>query len=149
MTGHTIVVRDASLEDANIIAVLMNDLGYDVASATIFEKIAALRTSASDAVFLAVLRERVVGVISLHALPMFHRSGNLGRITSLVVGTSARGRGVGTALIDRSNEWFALKGCVKIEVTSGDHRTDAHLFYQQLGFQRDGQRLAKSLPLYI
>lgn len=145
MTVHATHIRDASLEDANIVAVLMNDLGYQVASATISEKIAAFRTSPTDAVFVAILEGCIVGVTSLHALPMFHRSGNLGRITSLVVDSKARGKGVGTALVDRSDEWFAWKDCVKIEVTSGDHRIDAHLFYHRRGFQRDGQRLAKSL----
>jgi hypothetical protein len=30
---------------------------------------------------------------------------------------------------------------VKLEVTSGDQRIDAHRFYERHGFRRDGQRL--------
>nr|WP_223997881.1 GNAT family N-acetyltransferase [Burkholderia gladioli] len=82
---------------------------------------------------------------SLHALPLFHAAGNLGRITSMVVDERYRGNGVGSGLIDAAEHWFRQVGCVKLEVTSGDHQPAAHHFYERHGFLRDGQRLSKKL----
>lgn len=145
MTTPTVSVRHATVDDKAFIAVLMNDLGYQVSPALMAEKIGAMAFSENDAALVAILEDTLVGVISLHALPMFHRSGHLGRITSLVVAASRRGSGVGSALMASADAWFQSQKCVKVEVTSGGQRADAHRFYQRLGFEREGQRLAKNL----
>jgi hypothetical protein len=36
-------------------------------------------------------------------------------------------------------------GCVRVEVTSGPARTDAHAFYLAVGFTNQGPRFAKPL----
>nr|WP_175800528.1 GNAT family N-acetyltransferase [Burkholderia anthina] len=93
---------------------------------------------------LAVIDGRIVGCISLHALPLFHANGNPGRITSLVVDGVCRGRGVGSVLMAAAQRGFEHARCVKLAVTSGDRRPDAHRFYARHGFARDGQRLSKT-----
>jgi hypothetical protein len=40
-----------------------------------------------------------------------------------------------------AHAWFRTQGCVRVEVTSGDHRADAHRFYARHGYARQGQRL--------
>ena len=147
MTKQTVSVREATLDDTDFVAVLMNDLGYQVSPQLIAEKIGTMDTSNTDTALVAIQGDTIAGVISLHALPMFHRLGNLGRITSLVVAAHSRGAGVGSALMASADGWFQSQKCVKVEVTSGDQRPDAHRFYQHIGFERDGQRLAKGLGL--
>ena len=56
--------------------------------------------------------------------------------------------------IDPLNSWMVAAaekiaadgGCLRMEVTSGDHREqDAHLFYQSLGYRTDCRRFLKDL----
>ena len=68
-------------------------------------------------------------------------------MTALVVDERARGRGVGRALVDASVGWARSRGCVLLEVTSNRRRSDAHAFYEHLGFERSSYRFAKPLSL--
>lgn len=136
-------IRRAVPEDQEIIANLLGQLGYDISSLQISERLTEFQSSSSDAVFVATTDEAIVGCISLHRLPLFHSVGFLGRITSLVIDKQYRRQRVGSSLIGAATDWFLTSGCVKVEVTSGDHRSDAHHFYETQGFSRDGQRLSK------
>jgi GNAT superfamily N-acetyltransferase len=142
-----IVTRESQASDHYSIAILLHQLGYEATPALILEKLQFLTASPTDKIFVATVLDKVVGSISLHALPLFHAAGYLGRITSMVVDEHYRRDGIGTALITAAENWFQTVGCVKLEVTSGDHRPDAHRFYAKHGFLRDGQRLAKKGPL--
>ncbi|MBZ5793559.1 GNAT family N-acetyltransferase [Burkholderia contaminans] len=137
--------REAWLSDCTAIARLLRQLGYDATPALIHEKLLSLAGKPDDRVCVATLDGEVVGSISLHILPLFHAAGNLGRITSMVVDERHRGCGIGGALMAAAERWFESGRCVKLEVTSGDHRPDAHRFYAHHGFLRDGQRLSRKM----
>lgn len=137
--------RDARLSDCAAIARLLRQLGYDVTPALIHEKLLSLADQPSDRVCVATWDGEVVGCISLHVLPLFHVAGHLGRITSMVVDEHHRGCGIGGALMAAAERWFERGRCVKLEVTSGDRRPDAHRFYARHGFARDGQRLSRKM----
>ena len=140
-------IRPATPEDASQIAMLIGELGYAISEALIGEKLAAMSEDSVDAVLVAAADHELLGCISLHALPLFHAAGKLGRIISLVVSATYRGQGIGTALLTSSHAWFEAAGCTKFEVTSGDQRSAAHRFYESHGYHRDGQRLARRLDL--
>ncbi|WP_396331158.1 GNAT family N-acetyltransferase [Burkholderia anthina] len=145
MTSSNLTTREPQIDDHADIARLLRQLGYDATPAMIRDKLAARLPSAADRIVVAVIDGRIVGCISLHALPLFHANGNLGRMTSLAVDEVCRGRGVGSALMAATQRWFEHARCVKLEVTSGDHRPDAHRFYARHGFARDGRRLSKTV----
>jgi GNAT superfamily N-acetyltransferase len=139
------VTREAKLSDDVSITALLHQLGYEVTQALIHEKLRALISSPTDKILVAAINDEVIGSVSLHAIPLFHMTGFLGRITSMVVDERRRGIGAGSALIATAEEWFGAVGCVKLEVTSADHRHGAHRFYEMHGFLRDGQRLSKKI----
>lgn len=125
----TLSIRVASLQDADAIAVLMTQLGYETSADRIAGKLSAFERNQGDEVFVALDNHyRVIGCMSLHVLELFHSEGCLGRITSLVVHNDVRRRGVGTALIEAAERFFEAAGCIRVEVTSGDQRLFAHLF---------------------
>lgn len=144
MQTDALAIRQAQPDDDTALAGLLHQLGYELTPAQVREKLQALGVSPADRILVAVLHGEVVGGISLHALPLFHMAGQLGRITSMVVDGQHRGSGIGGALIAAARHWFESAGCVKLEVTSGDQRIDAHRFYERHGFRRDGQRLTSS-----
>jgi ribosomal protein S18 acetylase RimI-like enzyme len=136
-------VRKALLTDAESVSKLLNQLGYEASPKLIRDKLEALKLSACDTVLLAQDGENIVGVISLHVLELFHQPGRLGRITSLVVDDDFRGQGVGAMLVCAADAFFAEQLCVRAEVTSSDHRIQAHAFYQQQGYVVDERRFVK------
>ncbi|MNR83822.1 aminoalkylphosphonic acid N-acetyltransferase [compost metagenome] len=145
MNDTAIEVRQAVLNDQDLIVSLLHQLGYEITSTQVQEKLTAAESSPSDVVLVAGTDGVVRGCISLHIIPLFHAAGYLGRITSLVVDEAYRGKQIGSALMDAANDWFAARACVKIEVTSGDLRPAAHRFYESKGLLRDGQRFARKV----
>lgn len=137
--------RESLPSDYTAIAALLRQLGYETPSVLVLEKIETFRHSPTDKLLVATVEGKVVGSISLHASPLFHADGYVGRVTSLVVDERHRACGIGSALIAAANSWFKRVGCVKSEVTSVDDRPDAHRFFESHSFLRDGQRLSKQL----
>jgi ribosomal protein S18 acetylase RimI-like enzyme len=90
-------------------------------------------------------RSVLLGAVALHIMPVLHRAGPIGRLTALVVDESARGRGIGRALVNAAEEYFRARGCALIEVTSNKKRTDAHAFYERLGYTATSFRFAKTV----
>ena len=55
-------------------------------------------------------------------------------VEGLVVDSSARGKGYGEALLRYAIEEARRAGCYKVSLTSNKRRTEAHRFYEKLGF---------------
>ncbi|GAA1601478.1 hypothetical protein GCM10009804_67570 [Kribbella hippodromi] len=70
----------------------------------------------------------------MHICPFFERAGAWGRIVALVVSDRARGQGIGGELMAAAEAFAAGHGCVRLEVTSSNHRHVAHAFYQRRGY---------------
>ncbi len=89
-------IRSAVPADAGELSALIGELGYPGDPQQLRRTLVDLDGAAADAVLLAVDGQRLLGCISLHALPLFHRAGRLGRITAFVVASGQRGRGTGS-----------------------------------------------------
>ncbi|MDP9238459.1 MAG: GNAT family N-acetyltransferase [Chloroflexota bacterium] len=88
---------------------------------------------------------RVVGTIVLVLLPNLSRRGRpYAIVENVVVDETERGRGYGAALMGYAIEEARKAGCYKIALTSRLHRSEAHRFYESLGFTAEskGFRLA-------
>ena len=140
-----VTVRRAALGDAADVAGCLAELGYGTRAEVVTEKLVAVAASDVDAVFVATDPESgtVLGVASVHVLPLFHAPGSLGRLTALAVRRSAQRRGVGRALVAAAEAFAWAAGCKRMEVTSGDHRPAAHAFYKAVGYAEDERRFIK------
>ena len=136
----------ARQNDADAIAECLAELGYGTPVALVRERLAQFADSANDLVFVAEDAGRVVGVASVHAMPQFHSTGELVRLTALAVKADAQGKGAGRALVSMVERWAWARGARRVEVTSGSHRDGAHAFYQTLGYAITGQRFVKQAP---
>ena len=125
---------------------LMVELGYPDSAMAIEARVSRSHAGGPDSVLLAEHAGRAAGVASLHLIPLFHRDGFLARITSFVITSDLRRRGIGTALLDACERWAAEHGAERVEITSGDARDDAHAFYERRGFAHEGQRFSKRVP---
>jgi GNAT superfamily N-acetyltransferase len=142
-----VTIRRAERGDAAATASCLATLGYDTHAALVLEKLSALASSSADAVLVAVESSvGVVGVASVHVLPLFHAPGNLARLTALAVRQDQQGRGIGRALVAAVEAFAWEHDCRRVEVTSGDHRPEAHAFYRKLGYRTDERRFIKVGP---
>ena len=92
-------------------------------------------------------RDALRGVITLHAMVVLHRAQPVGRVTSLIVDPRARGQGLGRALMQAAEQAVKEAGCGLLEVTSHKRRSEAHSFYQHLGYQQTSYRFARVFEL--
>jgi GNAT superfamily N-acetyltransferase len=105
-----------------------------------------ITAQASTALFVAVLGNEVVGTFQTG----FSRSlSNRGAavLTVMAVQTRAdlRGRGIGARMMDHAAEEARRLGAVKIRLSSNAARTDAHRFYERLGFSRSHAGFTKKV----
>jgi GNAT superfamily N-acetyltransferase len=140
-----IEVRDATVDDVGDIAQLFAQLGYDVSAGEVAVRLAGLAGDPQSRCLVAADGTHLVGAITLYFVPVIHQGGRWCRLTSLVVDEQTRGRGVGQALVAAAEEASAAAGCVRVESTSATRRTDAHAFYERLGYRREALHFLKIL----
>jgi GNAT superfamily N-acetyltransferase len=99
---------------------------------------AAFRRLADDPhqhLVVAVRQDRVVGTLQLTVIPGLSRRGSVRSVIEGVrVHGEERGSGLGTLLIEWAVEESRRQGCQLVQLTSDATRTDAHRFYERLGF---------------
>ncbi|TLS41464.1 GNAT family N-acetyltransferase [Streptomyces montanus] len=84
---------------------------------------------------VAVREGRVVGTLQLTIIPGLSRKGATRSIIEGVrVHADERGSGLGTRFIEWAVEQSRREGCQLVQLTSDATRTDAHRFYERLGF---------------
>ncbi|MET8582843.1 GNAT family N-acetyltransferase [Streptomyces collinus] len=86
-------------------------------------------------VVVAVREGRVVGTLQLTVVPGLSRKGATRSIIEGVrIHADERGSGLGTRLIEWAVEESRRQECRLVQLTSDSSRTDAHRFYERLGF---------------
>ena len=78
---------------------------------------------------------RIVGALVLAIVENITRKGTpYAIIENVVVDEDARGQRHGEALIGQAVEEARQAGCYKVSLTSNKRRSEAHRFYERLGF---------------
>ncbi|MFJ9709777.1 GNAT family N-acetyltransferase [Streptomyces sp. NPDC101234] len=84
---------------------------------------------------VAVREGRVVGTLQLTVIPGLSRRGATRSIIEGVrIHADERGSGLGTRFIKWAIDESRRQGCQLVQLTSDKSRTDAHRFYERLGF---------------
>ncbi|MBT2135521.1 GNAT family N-acetyltransferase [Croceibacterium sp. LX-88] len=96
-------------------------------------------------VLVAELEGEVAGCLTTSVMRVLHRPAPVGRISMMVVDEALRSRGLGALLVRAAEEALAAQGCYMVEVTSHVRRTEAHRFYERLGYEKTSVRLAREL----
>jgi hypothetical protein len=117
-----------------VLAPLIGQLGYEASENEVAERLAAMQAEGRE-VLVAELGGAVVGCLSTSVMRVLHRPAPVGRISMMVVDEAVRA----------AEQALAAQGCYMVEVTSNARRTEAHRFYERLGYERTSVRLAKEL----
>src|SRR5688500_733958 len=140
-----ILFRPPTPEDAEPVAHLLGELGYPAAVEEIPGRLRALTHFPAALALVATANGEVVGLITSHVFPSIHSAHPVAWITSLVVSTTHRGKGVGSALVARAEQWAADNGAMRVGVKSGLQREATHRFYEHRDYQQTGLRFAKAV----
>lgn len=136
-------IRDATEEDLPALVALLDQLTLDVPREDIGPPLpqvyvdAFRRIEADGTQRLLVLEidGRIVGSLVLLTTPnLTHKGKPYATIENVVVDESARGQRYGERLMQYAIDEAKAAGCYKLQLTSHQSRTDAHRFYERLGF---------------
>ena len=137
-------VRRARRDDVPaIIALLADDvLGASREQATdplprvYWDAFDAIEKQAGSELLVAELEGQVVGCLQLNAIAGLSRMGmTRGQIEGVRVSSHHRGRRIGETLVVAAMDRARKLGCQVVQLTTDKTRTDAHRFYERLGFE--------------
>lgn len=141
--AHGIVLREAGEEDLPAVLALVDEPGKRGGRAVGLEEarqiLSRMRSYPSYRLMVAELGERIVGTYSLLVIEHLAHAGSRSAIVEQVfVADDARRTGVGRAMMHHAMKLAAQSRCYKLTLSSSLARTDAHAFYDNLGFERHG-----------
>jgi GNAT superfamily N-acetyltransferase len=138
------VIRSATRDDLPRLVELLAQLSLDSPR----EDLRSPRPAAYDAALEEVLADgrqtllvaevdgAIVGMACYIEVPNLSHVGRpYALVEDVVVAAAMRGQGYGEALMQRAIELARAGGCYKLVLTSSKVRTNAHRFYQRLGFK--------------
>jgi len=145
MDVEKITIRDATVQDADVLAPLLNQLGYPSSSQEVVHRIASYQAP-DYRLLVSEVEGAVNGFIALHVFHLLHWRGKMGRITAFCVDEQYRLQGVGLRLLEAAEQGMWSCGCAKLEVSSNDQRKRTHQFYLKMGYKVDSLRFVKYPP---
>jgi ribosomal protein S18 acetylase RimI-like enzyme len=140
-------IRDAALSDAVELTALMCELGYETTTSEMTMRLVSILPNEAYKTLVAIVDNRVCGMIGTFAHPSYEHNDLSGKIIALVVSGTLRRSGIGRALIAEAEKDFARRRIKRISVDTRLTRTDAHKFYEALGYERNGWRFVKNLAI--
>ncbi len=100
-----------------------------------YARVFARMTAQGQRVLVAEDDGRIAGALVLAIIENITRQGTpYAIIENLVVDEAARGQRHGEALMEHAIAEARRAGCYKVSLTSNKRRSDAHRFYERLGF---------------
>ena len=128
-----IEISEASNEILSQVNGLLPQLSKS-ASPLSLESLDILAKSESTNLFVAKEGKKVWGMLSLVLLPI--PTGTKAWVEDVVVDSSARGKGIGKALMNHALKKVREKRGKSIDLTSRPSRETANKLYQSLGYQK-------------
>ena len=100
---------------------------------------ARMNTYPDYGIFVAEADGTIAGTFTLLVMDKLgHNGAPAGIVEDVVVDRDRRGQGIGGAMMRFAMHHCRARGCYKLALSSNAKRTDAHAFYERLGFRRHG-----------
>jgi|SRR5690606_31302422 GNAT superfamily N-acetyltransferase len=139
------LIRPAQAQDAAGVAALLGELGYPCEREEAAGRLHALAEDPDQRLLVADLHGELVGLVALDLMYYLPLGARTCRITALAVADSVRRQGVGRRLLREAEQFARQAGAARIELTSAQHREDAHAFYRACGYDCGAMRFVKRL----
>ncbi|MEU6088653.1 GNAT family N-acetyltransferase [Streptomyces sp. NPDC047085] len=94
-----------------------------------------LETDPNQHLVVAVREDRVIGTLQLTLVPgLSHQGATRAIVEAVRIHADERGSGLGSELVRWAIDTARRLDCHLVQLTSDKSRTDAHRFYERLGF---------------
>ena len=93
-----------------------------------------LHTLNNNTVFVSCENNIITGYLVLSITYQMHHCGKVAEIIELCVDDPYHNRKIGTALLQKAQEYAIQQGCVNMDIKTNQKRKDAHRFYARNGF---------------
>jgi ribosomal protein S18 acetylase RimI-like enzyme len=148
-----IVFRTALLADIPAIVALLADdeLGSkrEITSTPLDQRYVdafrAIEADANQRLVVVADGSEIIGTLQLSFIPGIARMGSWrGQIEAVRIATRRRDSGLGQKMFEWAISECKSRGCSLVQLTTDKSRTDAHRFYEKLGFKasHEGYKLA-------
>jgi GNAT superfamily N-acetyltransferase len=127
-------IRRMTVGDLAISRMLLSQLGYQMDAQEFRRRYDAVTRSQDHAVMVAEQNGSIVALLHMYARPALDKPPEA-VVQALVVDQTCRGSGVGRAMMAAVERWASDRGFRSIAVASSVSRSDAHAFYEALGYQ--------------
>ena len=134
-----ITVREMLVEDTEAVTLLSGQLGYPLSNEQTLENIKVVLQSKTHTTLVALHEDRVVGWIDAAQVIMIEVMPHC-EINGLVIDEQYRGKGIGKMLIEKVRQWAKENGNDILSLHCNIKRTEAHLFYEHMGFKEIKQQ---------
>lgn len=140
-----VVLRAADALDAAALARLTEQLGYATSPTQMARRLVSLDADPARLTLVAVADGLLVGYVGVWVGQGYEADAPHARIMALVVDVAWRRRGIGARLLAAAEAWSRERGAAVIVLNSGEQRSEAHPFYERLGYANTGRRYRKDL----
>jgi ribosomal protein S18 acetylase RimI-like enzyme len=141
--GH-VVIHPAEISHAEAIADLVTQLGYETSFEQMKARLASILADREYQTLVASHGGRVAGFVGTRLNLAYEIDGPVGQIMAMAVGADHRRQGVGTGLLHAAERGLIERGARVLVLSSGNHRTGAHAFYEANGYAFTGRRYRKT-----
>ena len=91
--------------------------------------------------FVAKENEKIIASCYICIIPNLTRGGkSIGFIENVITDIKYRKKGIGKNIVENAIKYAKEQNCYKILLQSGNKRTDAHKFYESIGFDGKSKR---------
>jgi len=91
--------------------------------------------------FVAKENGKIIASCYICVIPNLTRGGkSIGFIENVITDIEYRGKGIGKNIMENAIKYAKDQNCYKVLLQSGSKRTDAHRFYESLGFDGESKR---------
>ncbi len=149
---EAVLLRKARREDVPVIVAMLAD---DALGATrerlddltpYYAAFDGIDRDPNNLILVATKGKEIIGSLQLNILRGLSRRGaKRAQIEAVRVASEHRGKGYGEQIIRAAIEMARREGCVLVQLTTDKSRTDAHRFYERLGFHATHEGMKLSL----
>lgn len=130
-----ITIRSITESDYERVGAISAQLGYPATAAEVTERFANIRNRTDHFVRVASNAEgMVIGWVHAHFMDRLQVA-RYADVAALVVDQAARRQGAARALMQSVEDWARSHNLPRIRLRSGQQRTDAHAFYESVGYR--------------
>lgn len=145
--NEQLIIRDATEQDAEELALLMNELGYPTSVAEMENRLKKIIRHPDYQTIVIETNGTIVAMAGLVISLSYEKNAKGARIMAFVTRQEYRNKGIGKALMEAVESRTRQLGAEHIAISSRniEARRDAHAFYLKIGYQIKSSLFVKKL----